>query len=290
MSNTVILFAVILIVFYPLCAGYATVENPKLVSTDWLYARLDDPNLRIVDARGGLRSYLQEHIPGAIFLSTETLRISREAIPGQLLPPDRLAEIFGQMGISSEHDVVVYSSAEDAFAAATYTALALVSIGHSRVAVLDGGIEKWKKEGRSLANDIPVFQTVDRGVRPDTTVFQTLDAIRSFIDSPGSVELLDARSPDQYKAGHIPTARNLFLRSLLRDEQGVSVWRSPDEIRDKLKEIGADPDRLLIAYCNSGREASQLWFTLRYVLGLDARVYDGSWIEWRARDLRTSHI
>ncbi len=139
------------------CAQSRT-DAPQLISTAQLAQRLNDPNLRIIDARGALATYLQEHLPNALFLSTETLRLTRGGIPGQMLPPERLAEIFGAMGIGAENEVVVYSSAEDAFSAATYTALALLAIGHTRVAVLDGGFEKWKAENRPLSRAIPRFE------------------------------------------------------------------------------------------------------------------------------------
>ncbi|MFN3690709.1 MAG: sulfurtransferase [Fimbriimonadales bacterium] len=263
----------------------ARLEKPQLVSTEWLASRLHDPSVRIIDARGALANYLQEHLPNAIFLSTETLRISRGGIPGQLLPPERLAEIFGAMGIAADNEVVVYSSTEDAFSAATYTALALISIGHTRVGVLDGGIEKWKAENRPLTNKIPILEPQTLNAQPRLEIFRSLEWLQRYLDSPEAVQLLDARSPQQYQAGHIPTAQNLFLRDMLRTEGGVSVWRSPEELRETLKQRGIDPERPLVTYCNSGREASQLWFTLRYLLGIEAQTYDGSWVEWSAKGL-----
>ena len=261
------------------------IEQPQLISTAQLAQRLNDPNLRIIDARGTLATYLQEHLPNALFLSTETLRITRGGIPGQMLPPERLAEIFGAMGIGADSEVVVYSSAEDAFSAATYTALALMAIGHTRVAVLNGGFEKWKAENRPLTRAIPRFEPQMRTAQPNPDLFRTLEWLQKYLDSPEPVQLLDARAPQAYQAGHIPTAQNLFLRDMVRSEGGYSVWRSPDEIRDKVRQLGIDPARPLVVYCNSGREASQLWFTLRALLGIEAQVYDGSWVEWSAHGL-----
>ena len=261
------------------------IEQPQLISTAQLAQRLNDSNLRIIDARGALATYLQEHLPNALFLSTETLRLTRGGIPGQMLPPERLAEIFGAMGIGAEHEVVVYSSAEDAFSAATYTALALLAIGHTRVAVLDGGFEKWKAENRPLTRAIPRFEPLTRTAQPNPDLFRTLEWLQKYLESPEPVQVLDARTPQQYQAGHIPTAQNLFLREMLRNEGGYSVWRSPDEIRDKVRHLGIDPARPLVVYCNSGREASQVWFTLRALLGIEAQVYDGSWVEWSALEL-----
>ncbi|MCX7992745.1 MAG: sulfurtransferase [Fimbriimonadales bacterium] len=263
----------------------ARLEKPQLVSTEWLASRLSDPNIRIIDARGVLAAYLQEHLPNAIFLNTETLRVSRGGIPGHLLSPERLAEIFSAMGIGANNEVVVYSSAEDAFSAATYTALALIALGHTRVGVLNGGFEKWKAENRPLTNKIPTLEPQTLTAQPNPEIFRTLDWLQKYLNSPEPVQLLDARSPQQYQAGHIPMAQNLFLREMLRTEGNVSVWRSPEEIREKLKQLGVDTGRPLVTYCNSGREASQLWFTLRYLLGVEVQTYDGSWVEWSAKGL-----
>jgi thiosulfate/3-mercaptopyruvate sulfurtransferase len=189
------------------------------------------------------------------------------------------------MGIGAENEVVVYSSAEDAFSAATYTALALLAIGHTRVAVLDGGFEKWKVENRPLSRAIPRFEPQTRTAQPNPELFRTLEWLQKYLESPEPVQVLDARAPQQYQAGHIPTAQNLFLREMLRSEGGYSVWRSPDEIRERVRHLGIDPARPLVVYCNSGREASQVWFTLRALLGIEAQVYDGSWVEWSAHGL-----
>jgi 3-mercaptopyruvate sulfurtransferase SseA len=192
---------------------------------------------RIIDARGSLATYLQEHLPNALFLSTETLRLTRGGIPGQLLPPERLAEIFGAMGIGAE-------------------------------------------DAPQLS-----FEPQTRTAQPNPELFRTLEWLQKYLDSPEPVQVLDARAPQQYQAGHIPTAQNLFLRELLRSEGGYSVWRSPDEIRERVRQLGLDPARPLVVYCNSGREASQVWFTLRALLGIEAQVYDGSWVEWSAHGL-----
>jgi len=66
----------------------------------------------------------------------------------------------------------------------------------------------------------------------------------------------------------------------------VLVWKSPNELAQHLKAIGVDPQKHIVTYCNSGREASQLWFTLRHILGIqNVALYDGSWIDWFARRL-----
>ncbi len=262
-------------------------ERPQLVSTEWLAQHLNDPRLRVIDARASLSDYLAGHIPNAVYLNTETLRLSRGGVPARLLPPERLAEIFGLLGIGNHHTVVVYSSAADAFAHATYVAFVLEMLGHRAIGVLNGGWEKWVADGLPLARQFPKFlptrfvPKVNLSLRADW--LQVWQGIQS-----KAVQILDARSPKAYQQGHLPTAKNFFLRDNLQGEK-VFTWRSKDELLTKLKALGVDLQKPTIIYCNSGREASQLWFTLHHVLGLNqVAVYDGSWIDWTSRQLPKS--
>ncbi|MFA0749723.1 MAG: hypothetical protein SLRJCFUN_000126 [Candidatus Fervidibacter sp.] len=258
--------------------------KPSLVTTEWLAQHLNDPNLRIIDARPSLRDYLQGHIPNAIYLNTETLRISHGGVPARLLPPERLAEIFGAIGIGNQHTVIVYSSAEDAFAHATYIAFVLELLGHWAIGVLDGGFEKWQAEGRPVVREFPQVRPtrfvpkVNSQLRADwLTVWRAIKR--------GEAQLLDARDPKTFAVGHIPSARNAFLRENLQGER-VLTWRDKETLMKRLKALGINPNKPIVTYCTSGREASQLWFTLRHVLGIPhVAVYDGSWIDWTARQM-----
>jgi thiosulfate/3-mercaptopyruvate sulfurtransferase len=240
--------------------------------------------LRIIDARASLRDYLQGHIPNAIYLNTETLRISQGGVPARLLPPERLAEIFGAIGIGNAHTVVVYSSAEDAFAHATYIAFVLELLGHRAIGVLDGGFEKWQAEGRPVSREFPkvtpthFVAMVNPSLRADwLTVWRAVQK--------GEAQLLDARDPKTFALGHIPSARNAFLRENLQGER-VLTWRDKEALMARLKALGIEPTKPIVTYCTSGREASQLWFTLRHVLNIpQVAVYDGSWIDWTARKM-----
>ncbi len=258
--------------------------KPTLVTTDWLAQNLSNPNIRIIDARSNLRDYLDGHIPNAIYLNTETLRISLGGVPARLLPPERLAEIFGAIGVGNHHTVIVYSSSEDAFAHATYIAFVLEFLGHRAIGVLDGGFEKWRTEGRTVTKEIPHFlptrfiPKVNKQLRADwLSVWQNLHR--------KEVQILDARPPKAFAEGHIPTALNAFLRENLQGEK-VLTWKSKEELVERFKGLGVDIQKPIVTYCTSGREASQLWFTLRHILGVqNVAVYDGSWIDWSTRKL-----
>lgn len=260
----------------------AQIEKPSLVETDWLAQHLDHPQLRIIDARADLPAYLQGHIPGAVYLHAESLRLSRGGIPGQLLPPERLAELFGQLGIDNQTTVVVYSSSADSFTMASTVLFALVYIGHDRVAILNGGWEKWQAENRPISREIPKVPVVNFNPNPRPELIRTVNDVAKLIESPDAYEVLDARPSTMYQAGHIPTAQNIPLSEFLQSDGKVAVWLKPEAIREKLRATGIDTQRPIVTYCATGRMGSLAWFTLRYLLGADATLYEGSWVDWVA--------
>jgi len=263
-----------------LISAWSQIEKPSLVETEWLAQNLG--KVRVIDARSEVSVYLQGHIPGAVYLNSETLRVSRGGIPGQILPPERLADIFGQLGISNNTPVVVYSSSADSFTTATYILFALVYLGHDRVAVLNGGFEKWQAENRPLSREIPRVELASFTPDPRPELTRTLNELNQLINSPEPLQVLDARPSTMYQEGHMPTAQSLPIGELLKSDGKVAVWLSPDAVREKLKALGVDPQRPIVTYCATGRQGSLAWFTLRYLLGADATLYEGGWVEWRA--------
>jgi thiosulfate/3-mercaptopyruvate sulfurtransferase len=275
-----------LLLLLPGVLGQPLLSQPSLVSPEWLAQHLNDPRVRIIDARPSLRDYLQGHIPNAIYLNTETLRISRGGVPGQLLSPKELAAIFSAIGVGNQHTVIVYSSGAegDFFAHATYVAFVLEWLGHRSVGVLDGGIEKWRAESRPITQAIPQLPPAKFTPRVQRQlVVERAQVLASA--QRGDVVLLDARAPAAYRQAHIPTARNAFLRENLQGE-GVLTWRSLSDLRAHFQSLGVQAGKPVIAYCTSGREASQLWFTLRHVLKLpNVLIYPGSWLDWSAHQM-----
>ncbi|MGQ9463749.1 MAG: sulfurtransferase [Candidatus Fervidibacter sp.] len=267
-----------------IAAAQPLLDKPQLVTTEWLAYHLNDPRLRIVDTRGSLHDYLQGHIPNAIYLNIETLRVSHGGIPARLLPPEQLAEIFGAIGIGNDHTVVIYSNNEDAFAHATYVASVLELLGHRSIGVLDGGFEKWQSEGRPVSREFPkvapikfVPKTQPQLTADWSTVWQAVQK--------GEAQILDARDPKDFAAGHIPSSINAFLNENLQGE-GVLTWLGRKALMSRFKSLGIDLNKPIITYCTSGPKASQLYFTLRHVLGLpQVTLYYGSWIDWTAREL-----
>ncbi len=265
-------------------ASASLLEKPGLVTTEWLAEHADHPDLRVIDARSGLSAYMRGHVPGAVYLNTESVRISAGGIPASLLPTGQIASIFQRLGIGADHAVVIYSSGEEAFSHATYVAFLLEWLGHRSIGVLDGGFEKWSAEDRPVTTEFPRHSPVvsATGARLQPEVMTEAPALREMLRDE-AVVLLDARGEAAFEAGHLPGAERFFLRNTLAGEE-VLTWKSPEAIRELAAKAGVDGRKPVVTYCTSGRESSQIWFTLRHVAGFEnVSSYHGSWIDWTAR-------
>jgi thiosulfate/3-mercaptopyruvate sulfurtransferase len=271
--------------------GEASRSLPSLISTEQLATLQRDADVSLIDVRSDLFMYLENHLPGSVYLNIETLRASSAGIPAQLLSAGAYAELFGRLGVSLDVPVVVYSAGETGNINATYLAWLLAGFGHPRVYVLDGGYFKWHLEHRPVTQQYP---RVSEGslradhFRPETaSLGDALNAVRT-----GDALLVDARPAEQYagtagaqiRQGHIPGAISHYWADDLTQVGFGHVWKSPAALRQAYEAQGITADRNIIAYCNSTTEASHVHFTLRYLLGYPrVRIYGGSWTEWAAR-------
>jgi thiosulfate/3-mercaptopyruvate sulfurtransferase len=229
---------------------------PGVVSTEELASWIAVGPVVLVDIRTDVFAYLRGHLPGAVYLNTETLRASRGGIPTQLLDGAAYAALFSRMGLPFDRRVVIYSAGETHNIDATFLAWLLAGFGHRQVSVLDGGFFKWQLEQRPVVGEYP---------RLEQTTFP-------------------AEAGAQMRRGHIPGAINHYWQSDLTREGFGYVWKPLDELRADYAAKGITPDKDIITYCNSATEASHLHFTLRYLLGYPrVRVYVGSWTEWAER-------
>ncbi len=265
---------------------------PGIVSTDELAAWQARGPVVLVDIRTDVFAYLRSHLPGAVYLNTETLRASRGGVPTQLLDGPAYAALFSRIGLPFDRPVVIYSAGETHNIDATFLAWLLAGFGHRQVSVLDGGYFKWQLEQRPVVQQYPRLagSAFPAGsFRPEQASLEDVQrALRT-----GDAMLVDARPPDQYageagaqiRRGHIPGAISHYWRDDLTREGFGFVWKQPAELRAGYEAQGITPDRPIIAYCNSATEASHVHFTLRYLLGYPrVRVYVGSWTEWAERE------
>ena len=264
---------------------------PSLISTEQLAGWQRDGKVSLIDVRSDLFTYLEGHLPGSVYLNTETLRASSAGIPARLLSARAYAELFGRLGVSFAAPVVVYSAGETGNINATFLAWLLAGFGHPRVYVLDGGYFKWELEHRPVTQRYPHIADGSfpaAPFRPETaSLGDVITAVRT-----GDELLVDARPAEQYsgkagaqiRRGHIPGAISHYWGDDLTQVGFGHVWKSPAALRQVYEAEGITPDRSIIAYCNSTTEASHVHFTLRYLLGYPrVRIYVGSWTEWAER-------
>ena len=264
---------------------------PSLISTEQLADWQRNGDISLIDVRSDLFTYLEGHLPGAVYLNTETLRASSAGIPAQLLSAGAYAELFRRLGLGFDKPVVIYSAGETGNISATFLAWLLAGYGHPRVYVLNGGFFKWALEHRPVTQRYPRASGgsfPDAAFRPEiASLDDVLTAVRT-----GDALLVDARPSEQYagsagaqiRRGHIPGAISHYWGDDLTRIGFGHVWKSPAALRKSYEAQGITPDRNIITYCNSTTEASHVHFALRYLLGYPrVRIYVGSWTEWAAR-------
>lgn len=262
-----------------------------LVSGAWLQERLDDPGVLVLHIDPRRDGYDAGHIPGSRFIAQPAIAL--DAGPGYELPtPDSLDAVLEAAGVSDGVHVVITTGS---ILAATRLWLTLDYLGHGdHASVLDGGMARWRAEGRPLATDTPAPKRGSFTPRPRPGMLADADWIAARLDDPG-VALIDARPDAEYTgadggmggrvhAGHIPGAAQLYWEELVVSRQDDPSFLPVEDLRAKFEAAGAGPDRTVVAYCMIGARASLDYFVGR-MLGYEMRFYDGSWRDWGARDL-----
>jgi thiosulfate/3-mercaptopyruvate sulfurtransferase len=265
-----------------------SLDHPRLIETGELVEVMNHPSLRIVDLRSSLDEYLKGHVSNAVYLHFENLRVSRNGIPAQLPDKISLEKIIGDyLGISNDMWVVLYS--EKSNPNATYLLWALDYLGHKKVGILNGGWEKWAGEKLPQTQSYPPLSSKKFFGRIKGENIAEKKWVLGRLSARNAV-IIDARAPKQYsgeeseeiRKGHIPGARNVFWETTLDGEE-IRSWKKKEDLEKLLTEAGITKNKEVIVYCRTGREASHLYFTLKYVLGFaNVRLYRGAWVEWSA--------
>jgi thiosulfate/3-mercaptopyruvate sulfurtransferase len=263
-------------------------DHPRLIETRELQNITSHPSVRIIDMRTSLPEYLKSHVPSAVYLHFENLMIPDKGIPNQA--PDRicLERLLGDsLSVSNHTWVILYS--EKSNSNATFLAWALDFLGHKKVGILNGGWEKWISEKLPTTQEYPSLLPNKFFGKVIRDTLAEKKWVRDRLAAKNTV-ILDARPPKQYsgeegeeiRRGHIPGAKNVFWETTLDGEE-VRVWKRKEDLEKLFAEFGVTGDKEIIVYCQTGREASHLYFTLKYVLGFpNVRLYRGSWVEWSA--------
>ncbi len=263
-----------------------------LVSTEWLAEHLHDPGLRIVESNEDVLLYDTGHIPGAVHIDwREDLQ---DPLVRDYISPEAFATLASHNGISPDTTVVFYGDKSNWWA--TYALWAFRLFGHTKVKILDGGRDKWVKEGRALTKE----KVKPAGANYPVPAKRFDDEIRAFYDETrahfeAKRPLIDVRSPGEFRGeithmpeypqegvlrgGHIPGAKSVPWKTACNDD---ATFKSAAELQKIYAEgVGLKKSEDIIAYCRIGERSSHTWFVLTYLLGYEkVRNYDGSWTEW----------
>jgi thiosulfate/3-mercaptopyruvate sulfurtransferase len=264
-------------------------EPGRLVTGDWLQARLDQPGLVVLESDEDVLLYETGHIPGAVKVDWHTELndpVVRDYVDGA-----GFAELMSRKGISRDDTIVIYGDKNNWWAA--YALWVFSLFGHEDVRLLDGGRDAWIRDGRPITTEptareqttYPVVQRNDR----------TLRAYKEDVLAHFGNPLIDVRSPEEYdgsrtsapaypeegalRAGHIPTAKSVPWARAVAADGGFKPRAELEAIyRD---EVGLADGDAIVAYCRIGERSSHTWFVLQHLLGFsNVRNYDGSWTEW----------
>jgi thiosulfate/3-mercaptopyruvate sulfurtransferase len=269
-----------------------------LVSTDWLAQHLNDADLRLFDATiflkhkpeggyipdSGRGEWEAEHIPGAGFLDvSKDLSDQHSDVAFTMPSPQQFATIMANHGVSDDSTVVLYNKGFPMWATRVWWMLR--SIGFDNVAVLDGGYEKWKKEGRPTTAEVKRHAPGTLTARPRADMWVDKNAMLEVVEGKGPVTV-NALSPaiysgekNQYgRAGHLPGTYNVYYGDLLDPSTGEFL--PPEKLRPLFAQCGALESERVIAYCGGGISATMDALAM-LICGQDkVAIYDGSMSEW----------
>lgn len=271
------------------------------VTTQWLANELRADDLRVVDAtffgsvpgrpqRDAAAEFAAGHVPGAVFLDLETLADASSDLPSMLPPADQFAARLGSLGIGDRDRIVLYDVSH--YHTATRAWWMLRTFGARDVAILDGGLAKWRAERRPVETGAaqPARAMFAAGLQDGRV--RTLDQMKANVAGRHE-QVLDARSPARFSgdeadprpgtgAGHIPGSKNLPYARLLNAD---GTWKKGAALKAEFDAAGIDLGKPLVTTCGSGITAAVLAFGA-HLLGNEAALYDGSWSEWGS-DLST---
>ncbi|ARS28008.1 3-mercaptopyruvate sulfurtransferase [Sphingomonas sp. KC8] len=264
----------------------------SLVSTAWLADALGTPGLCVVDAsyypldpsRDPAAEYAAGHIPGAVFMDLAGLADPESTLPGMLPSADAFASRMALLGIGNDCRIVLYDSTPHRTSARAWWMLR--TFGKTDVAILDGGIGKWRAEGRPLETGRTAKDRRDFTARKDAARVRDLGQMLANLAS-GAEQVVDARGAKRFTgeegdprglaSGHIPGSRSLPMDRMLNAD---GTFKDKDGIRAEFAAAGVDPARPLITTCGSGVTAATVLFAAHLIGKDDVALYDGSWSEW----------
>jgi thiosulfate/3-mercaptopyruvate sulfurtransferase len=269
-------------------------DSPTQVSTGWLAANLDRPDVRIIDAswylpqmeRDAQAEYLAAHIPGAVPFNVDEIADASTGLPHMLADAETFGRAVSAFGISRDDTIIIYDGAGLFSAPRVWWNFRVM--GAKKSFILAGGLPKWQAEGHPVTSTVPTPAPADFVAQPTAQSAVDRQVVLAASDG-GDVQIVDLRPAARFageaaeprsglRSGHIPNSLNLPFSALVVDGQ----LAPKDVLRQEIADAGIDMDKPVITSCGSGVTAAFLNLALAE-LGVDAmQLYDGSWTEWGA--------
>lgn len=269
--------------------------SPYFVSTEWLAAHLGDADVAVIDGtffmpddpRNAEADHLAAHIPGAVFFDIDAIADHTTDLPHMLPGPDEFCAAMGKLGLTDTMRIVVYDASGLLGAPRVWWTLKI--FGANNVKILEGGLPKWRAEGRPLEAGPISRAPAAFAAKFDSAAVANAEKVR-LASETGSAAIVDARAAARFRgetaeprpgvrSGHIPASRNVPWREVI-DEDKI---KAPDEVKAVFGAAGVDLSRPIITTCGSGVTAAILLLALATAGKDNVALYDGSWSEWGAR-------
>ena len=273
-------------------ASASTPITPRasIVETAWLEANLNKSNVRIIEVSTDPGVYEKGHIPNAVKFVWHTDFV--DPVNRDIVSKAQFEKLARNAGINKDTQVVLYGDKNNWFAA--WGVWIFKTYGHKNISILNGGRDKWVKDGRALNAAVPTFGTGNFVATPANTGLRALltDVVKIAKKEDKTTKLVDIRSADEFngkifapagfqelaiRAGHIPGAQNVPWATAVSPD---GTFRPAADLKVIYDKVGINGKKKVIVYCRIGERAAHTWFVLSEILGYEVRLYDGSWTEY----------
>ncbi len=262
-----------------------------LVDTSWLKGNLGNENIRVIEVDyDPAANYTLGHIPGSVLVDWR--KDINDPVARDILSKHALESLLGRLGVSNDHQIVLYGDFNNWFAAFAFWVFKYYGV--ENVVLLNGGRKKWIEHDLPFTKDVPEHAGATFAAKaPDEKLRVYLDYVKHAYQQ-GDKVLVDVRGPKEFsgeitappeyptehaqRGGHIPGAKNIPWGQAVNED---GTFKTPDELTNLYVPKGVTPEKEVITYCRIGERSSHSWFVLKYLLGYpNVRNYDGSWTEW----------
>jgi thiosulfate/3-mercaptopyruvate sulfurtransferase len=286
-SFVVLLFGMFSILILSLSLQAAEFVNPQyLIETKGLMAKMGQPDLVIVDVRIP-EAYELGHIKGAINIPVKLTQGTVKGVKEMMLPVADLEKLLGSKGISPASYVVLYDENVQDYSTLFFWTLDV--LGHKKMAVLNGGVSKWAKEGLPIATEETKLPPGKYAAQFDPSKVATLEDVKKSLGKK-EVVLVDTREPKEFtgetpgrdvgRGGRLPGGVNVDWVNNSAMKEGFKVYKNADELLSMYEKAKVTKDKEVILYCRTGLRCTNTYLVLKLLGYPKVKSYDGSMIEW----------